>query len=67
MTLPTGYASTTKRARFRAKPRFVREPCAPLTADERRIIDWIERDKSRKLTPQEINLSRGQARAIGSI
>jgi hypothetical protein len=39
-----------------------------LSADEQRIIDFIERvNGGRKLTPQEINLSLEQARALGEL
>jgi hypothetical protein len=38
-----------------------------LSADEQRTIAFVERDKGRKLTPQEVNLSLEQARALGQI
>ncbi|MGA7664465.1 MAG: hypothetical protein WBW13_06400 [Pseudolabrys sp.] len=31
------------------------------------IIDFVEKDKGRKLTAQEINLSLDQARAMGEL
>ena len=39
----------------------------PLTAEEREIIDTLERSRGRPLTPEEINLSLEQARALGEI
>jgi hypothetical protein len=38
-----------------------------LDVDEWRIIDFCERVGGRKLTPQEINLSLEQARALGEL
>jgi hypothetical protein len=38
-----------------------------LDADEQRIIDFIEKATGRTLTPQEINLSLDQARALGEL
>jgi hypothetical protein len=39
-----------------------------LTPEEQRIIDFVERTNGgRKLTPQEINLSLEQARALGEL
>jgi hypothetical protein len=38
-----------------------------LTADEQRIIAFIERTRGRKLTEQEINLSLEQAKALGEL
>jgi hypothetical protein len=68
MTLPAGYVSTWELARFRPRPRFIRDLDTPLTADEQRIIAWVGRDFGRPLTPQEVWLSIEQARAIdGSI
>ena len=37
------------------------------TPEEQEIIDFVEKSKGRKLTPQEINLSLKQARAIGEL
>jgi hypothetical protein len=38
-----------------------------LTPEEQKIIDFVEKNKGRKLTEQEINLSLEQARAIGEL
>jgi hypothetical protein len=38
-----------------------------LNPEERRVIDWLERSRGRKLTPEEINLSLDQARLIGEL
>jgi hypothetical protein len=38
-----------------------------LSADEQRIITFIEQTSGRKLTAQEINLSLEQARALGEL
>ena len=38
-----------------------------LSADERRIITFIEQIRGRKLTAQEINLSLEQARTLGEL
>jgi hypothetical protein len=38
-----------------------------LTPDEQGIVDFVERCSGRPLTPQEINLSLEQARAIGEL
>jgi hypothetical protein len=38
-----------------------------LTPPEQEIIDWLEKDRGRKLTEQEINHSLDQAREIGEI
>jgi hypothetical protein len=68
MTLPAGYVSTWEQARFLPQPRFERRPFAPLTTEEAKIIETLERiNGGRKLTPQEINLSLEQARAIGEL
>jgi hypothetical protein len=40
---------------------------AELSPEEREIIDWLERSRGRKLTPEEINLSLDQARLIGEL
>ena len=37
------------------------------TPDEQAIIDWMERDAGRKLTPVEIEFGLEQARSIGEI
>jgi hypothetical protein len=38
-----------------------------LTAAEQEIIDYLEKDRGRPLTEQEINLSLEQARMIGHL
>jgi hypothetical protein len=38
-----------------------------LTTDERDLIETLERLRGRRLTPQEINLSLEQARALGEL
>jgi hypothetical protein len=39
----------------------------PLTVEEREIIGALEGSRGRPLTPEEINLSLEQARALGEI
>jgi hypothetical protein len=38
-----------------------------MTAEEREIVAALERSRGRPLTPEEINLSLEQARALGEI
>jgi hypothetical protein len=45
----------------------VTKTTTPLSADEQKIIDFVEKGKGRKLTQQEINLSLEQARQIGEL
>ena len=39
----------------------------PLSKEELAIIAWLEKDRGRKLTQQEINLSLKQARDLGEL
>ena len=38
-----------------------------MTTEEQEIVDALERSRGRPLTPEEINLSLEQARALGEI
>ena len=38
-----------------------------LSSEERSIIKYLERDKKRKLSPQEVNLALAQARSVGML
>jgi hypothetical protein len=40
---------------------------ADLTPEERELIEWLEKGRKRKLSPQELNLSLQQARDIGEL
>ena len=37
------------------------------TQEEQELIDWLEQDDGRKLTPQEIHNCLDQARSIGEL
>jgi hypothetical protein len=56
-----------RRERIRDDARFERYKAGRLMPDEAAIIRWVARDFGRALTPEEINLSLAQARAIGAI
>ena len=43
------------------------QPDQRLTAEEQEIVAALERSRGRPLTPEEINLSLEQARALGQI
>jgi hypothetical protein len=38
-----------------------------LSPEERQIIDYLQKDEGRELTPQEIFLALEQARALGEL
>jgi len=38
-----------------------------MTPEEEEIVEALERSRGRKLTPEEVNLSLKQARAIGEL
>jgi hypothetical protein len=70
--LTQGGALSEQRAREALTMRLTAEQRATihwmrLTPDEQGIVDFVERCSGRPLTPQEINLSLEQARAIGEL
>jgi hypothetical protein len=45
-------------------------PLAPVkqhSAEEQKLIDFLEKEEGRKLTPQEINLAIDQAKSVGDL
>src|SRR5262249_11870525 len=44
-----------------------RKPLADLTPEERKLIEYLEKEERPEFAPQEVNLALGQAREIGDL